>query len=136
MQSKDVGSSPVAFHFFFFLFNLLVCSSLFLICVDMDISSADFFSKLTFSKHLSGTTPWTRVCAIYKTPLGCYENLIRSDLFIYSSFKSGPISECQTVCFQTRTDVLVLIWEQTVCKGYQQTTKVATDKKRVRKPRK
>ena len=28
----------------------------------------------------------------------------------------------------------VLIWEQTVCKGYQQTTKVAADKKRVRKP--
>ena len=26
----------------------------------------------------------------------------------------------------------VLIWKQTVCKGYQQTTKVAADKKRLR----
>ena len=30
-------------------------------------------------------TPTTSVCAIYRTPLGCYERLIRSDLFIYSS---------------------------------------------------
>ena len=62
-------------------------------------SSADFFSKLTISKHPSGT-----------------------------------LSECQPVCIQIRTDVLsVLTWKQTVCKGYQQTTKVAADKKRVRK---
>ena len=33
-------------------------------------------------------TPMTRGCAIYRTPLGCYENLIRSDLFIYSSRRS------------------------------------------------
>ena len=32
-------------------------------------------------------TPRTRVCAIYRTPLGCYENLIRSDLFIYHSHR-------------------------------------------------
>ena len=31
MRSKDVGSRSVAFIIFFFLFNLLVCSSLFLI---------------------------------------------------------------------------------------------------------
>ena len=32
LNSNDVGLSPVAFHFsFFFLFNLLVCSSSFLI---------------------------------------------------------------------------------------------------------
>ena len=30
-------------------------------------------------------TPSTEVCAIYRTPLGRYENLIRSDLFSYSS---------------------------------------------------
>ena len=39
-----------------------------------------------FSHHIN--TPTTRVCAIYRTPLGCYENLIRSDLFIYSSRRS------------------------------------------------
>ena len=34
---------------------------------------------------------------------------------------------------QIRTDVLsVLIWVQTICKGYQQTTKVAADKERVK----
>ena len=30
----------------------------------------------------------SRDCAIYRTPLGCYENLIRPDLFIYSSRRS------------------------------------------------
>ena len=30
-------------------------------------------------------TPRTRVCAIYRAPLGCHVNLIRSDLFIYPS---------------------------------------------------
>ena len=30
-------------------------------------------------------TPRIRVCAIYRLPLGCYGNLIRSDLFIYPS---------------------------------------------------
>ena len=33
-------------------------------------------------------TPRTRVCTIYRTPLGCYENLIISDLFIYPSRRS------------------------------------------------
>ena len=45
---------------------------------------------------------------------------------------SGTLSECQTGWIQVRTDVLlVLIWVQTVCKGYQQTTKVAASKERV-----
>ena len=35
---------------------------------------------------------------------------------------SGTLSECQTVWIQIRTDLLsVLIWVQTVCKGYRQT---------------
>ena len=39
----------------------------------------------------------------------------------------GTLSECQTVWTQIRIDVLsVLIWVQTVCKGYQQTIQVAT----------
>ena len=37
---------------------------------------------------------------------------------------SGIPSECQTVGIQIRPDVLSgLIWVQTVCKGYQKTTK-------------
>ena len=55
--------------------------------------------------------------------------------YFFQKHLSGTLSECQTVCIQIRTHVLlVLIWEQTVCKGYQQTTKVAANKKRVRKP--
>ena len=39
---------------------------------------------------------------------------------------------CQTVWIQIRTDVLsVLIWVQTVCKCYQQTTIVAASEERV-----
>ena len=44
-------------------------------------------------------------------------------------------SECQTVWIQIRTDILsVLLWVQTVCKGYQQTTKVTTSMERVLLP--
>ena len=49
-------------------------------------------------------TPTTRVCAIYRTPLGCYENLIRSDLFIYPSSRSVltlALSEMETVLGET-----------------------------------
>ena len=38
--------------------------------------------------HLVLSIPTTRVCAFYRAPFGCYENLIRSDLFIYSSCRS------------------------------------------------
>ena len=38
-------------------------------------------------------TPRTRVCAIYRTPLGCFENLIRADIFIYPC----PMSELTNV---------------------------------------
>ena len=42
---------------------------------------------------------------------------------------------CQTVWIHIRTDdLLLLIWVQTVCKGYQQTTKVAANKERVKVP--
>ena len=40
--------------------------------------------------------------------------------------------QCQTLWIQIRTNILlVLIWVQTVCKGYQQMTKGATSKERV-----
>ena len=45
---------------------------------------------------------------------------------------SKSLSECQTVWIQIRTDILsVLIWVQTVCKGYQQTEKVIPSKENV-----
>ena len=43
---------------------------------------------------------------------------------------SGIPSQCQTVWIQIRPDVL--IWVLTVCKGYQQMTKVATSGERVK----
>ena len=62
------------------------------------LSSADFFSKLTFQKKKISET----------------------------------LAEHQTVWIQVRTDVLsVLIWVQTVCNAYQQTTEVAASKERV-----
>ena len=45
---------------------------------------------------------------------------------------SRTLSECQMFWIQMRTDVLsVLIWVQTVFKGYKQTTNVATSKESV-----
>ena len=44
---------------------------------------------------------------------------------------SGVPSKSQTGTIQIRTDILsVLIWVQIVCKGYQQTTKIAASKDR------
>ena len=48
---------------------------------------------------------------------------------LFQNILSGTLSECQTVWIQIRTDILsVLIWVWTVCKCYQQMTKVATSK--------
>ena len=64
--------------------------------------------------------------------------LLSADFFqnqLFRKILSGIPSECQTAWIQIRIDViLVLIWFQTVCKGYQQTIKVATSKERVEVP--
>ena len=59
--------------------------------------------------------------------------LLPADLkTIYKKNLSGTLSECQKVWIQIRADILlVLIWVQTVYKGYQQTTKVSASKERV-----
>ena len=50
-----------------------------------------------------------------------------------SKLYSETLSECQMVWIQIRTDGLsVLIWVQTVWKGYQQMTKLATSKERLK----
>ena len=52
-----------------------------------------------------------------------------SFIIIFTKNISGTLSECQTVWIQIRTDILsVLIWVQTVYKGYQLTIKVAARK--------
>ena len=57
-----------------------------------------------------------------------YALLLSADFFqnpFFLKILSQILSECQTVCIQIRPDVLSgLIWVQTVCKSYQQTTLV------------
>ena len=67
-----------------------------------DSCCEDFLTTVAFTNCLAltvvvmrrerGSTPRTRVCAIYRTPLCCYVNLIRSDLFIYPSRKCGSVN--------------------------------------------
>ena len=45
---------------------------------------------------------------------------------------AGIPSECQTVWIVLSSNTSGLIWVQTICKGYQQTTKVATSGERVK----
>ena len=65
-------------------------------------------------------------------------SLLSADFFSKKQL-SETLSECQTVRWfwtdgpMVRTDaLLVLIWVQTVCKGYQQMAKVITGKERVK----
>ena len=51
--------------------------------------------------------------------------LLSADCFHYKLFKNNSLRECQTDC------LLVLIWVQSICKGYQQMTKVSASKERV-----
>ena len=60
----------------------------------------------------------------------CMLLLPSADLSFKSFFQKQ--NQCQTVWIQIRTYILsVLIWVQTICKGYQQTTKVTLSKERV-----
>ena len=59
-------------------------------CQQLTFMSMTFFmlcwvehEKCFITSSPGGPTPRIRVCAIYRTLLGGYENLIRSDLFIY-----------------------------------------------------
>ena len=53
---------------------------------------------------------------------------------LFRKILSGTLSEGQIVWIQIRTKMLlVLIWFHTTCKGYQQTTKVATSKESINK---
>ena len=53
-------------------------------------------------------------------------SLLSADLFLKKKIH-------RTLRIQVRTNILlVLIWVQTVCRGYQQTTRVAASKERVK----
>ena len=70
-----------------------------------------------------------------RSNFSCYL-LPYSDFFqnyFFQKILSGTPSECQAVWIQIRIDVLsVLIWVQTVCNSYKQTTKVTASKERVK----
>ena len=59
--------------------------------------------------------------------------------FLLTFFKiilSGTLPECQTLWIQIRTEVKsVLIWVQTVCKGYQETTLLAKKEGDIHEPK-
>ena len=66
--------------------------------------------------------------AIVHTLYGnCFILLCRQQIFfqnqLFRNILSGIPSQCQTDWFQTRPNILSgLIWDQSVCKSYQQTT--------------
>ena len=50
---------------------------------------------------------------------------------LFPKILTGSLPECQTAWVQIMADILsVLIWVLTVCKGYQQTTKIITSMER------
>ena len=59
------------------------------------------------------------LCIIFLSPADFFQNQL------FRKILSETQSDSQTVLIQIRTDIVsVLIWVQTVCKGYQQTTKL------------
>ena len=64
-----------------------------------------------------------------------HDFLSSADFFqndIFRKILSDTLSECQTEQIQARSDILLgLIWVQTVCKYYQQTTKFDTGRQNV-----
>ena len=70
------------------------------------VSSADFFRNYLYLKKVA-------------------------KIEFFKKILSGTQSQCQTVWLQIRTDILsVLIWVQTVYKGYQQTSNVTAGMER------
>ena len=81
-------------------------------------------------------TIWVLLQSLVLCTLGnfsCFPCLLLTFfIFFFQKDLSGTLSECQTVWIQIRTDIMsILIWVQTVCNCYQQTTKVGTSKSRV-----
>ena len=88
---------------------------------------------VTHLKHLFKrlTLSITKIVSLKNITISLFKYLpaFFNDLFSQKNV-SGTLSECQTVWLQIRTDVLsVLIWVQTVCKGYQQMTKSMLSRK-------
>ena len=74
----------------------------------------------------------TTLCMLGNFPCFCGRLLVFFQNKLFQKILSGTLSECQTVRIQIGTDAMsVLIWVQTACKIYQQTTKIAASKERV-----
>ena len=64
------------------------------------------------------------LCMLGNFSCFCCRLLTFFKMNFFEKILSGTLSECQTFTIQIRTDrKSVLIWVQTVCKGYQQMTK-------------
>ena len=116
---KRCGFEFSSISFFFLLFNLLVCSTVFFILcshgyiylnlayVYSTNTNMNNFNKPKFNNSLRNNSlddfnTFVVICCLFLK-------------IIFSKYLSGTLSKCQTVCIQIRTDVLsVLIWEQTV----------------------
>ena len=103
--------------------------------------SADFFSKLTFSENSfrnsirvsNGLDPdqYRHSGSKLFAKASSRRQVTDSKGKSFSKILSGTLLEYPMVWIQIRTDILsVLIWVQTICKGLQQTTKVAASKEK------
>ena len=84
-----------------------------------------YLSAATIQLNIKGSNFTTGLTLSMLGNFSCFCcHLLTFFLIIFFNFFSRTLSVCQTVWIQIRTDILsVLIWAQTVCKGYQQTNK-------------
>ena len=106
-----------------------LCVGAKVICVRcINWSYKNFIQVRAFESSLS-----LNLCMLGNCSCFCCLLLTFFKVNFFKEFSSGTQSKCLTVWIQIRTDDLSgLIWVQTVCKGYQQKTKAATSKERVR----
>ena len=97
----------------FFFFDLLVSLSLFSI-----LCTTGYMYLNLACVYVTNTAP----CIISISLRVIYS--LHAEYFFFSKILTETLSECQMVCIQIRTDVLlVLNWFQTICKCYQLTKK-------------
>ena len=98
-------------HFGYARTRLHLCAGFISLLISNIISCADLFNSLP----LGNFSCFFVVCLVF----------VKS---IFSKNSSGISSECQTDWIQIRPNILSgLIWVQSVCKGYEQTTHVGKE---------
>ena len=92
----------------------------------------NYFIKLYNSKiHISRYGSPCKKTPKQRCRSACPFTLMLLSADFFRNILSGTLAACQTVWIHIRRNFLsVLIWVQTVCKGYQQMTKVAASKEK------